>query len=91
MNIYILSAERKVQENEVSLEMNGTNQILVYANGTCFLGHRINTANENTETLLEDSRDVGLEINTEKTKYMIIYPHRNSRQNQNIRIGNESF
>jgi len=90
MNIYILSADRKVQENEVGLELNGTNQILIYANGIDFLGHRINTTNENTETLLEDSRYVGPEINTEKTKYMFIYPHP-TQDNQNIWIGNKSF
>jgi hypothetical protein len=44
-----------------------------------------------TETLLEVSRDVGLEINAEKTKYMIMSLHPNSGQNQNIRTANESF
>jgi hypothetical protein len=44
---------------------------------------------ENTETLLEASRDIGLEINAEKTKYMIMPRHPNSVQNQNIRIANE--
>jgi hypothetical protein len=46
---------------------------------------------ENTETLLEDSRGVGLEINAEKTKYMIMSRHPNSGQNQNIRIAKEQF
>jgi hypothetical protein len=41
--------------------------------------------------LLEASRDIGLEINAEKTKYMIMSRHPNSGQNQNIRISNESF
>jgi hypothetical protein len=44
---------------------------------------------ENTETLLEASRAVGLEINAEKTKYMIVSRHPNSGQNQKIRIANE--
>jgi hypothetical protein len=46
-----------------------------------------------TETLLEACRDVGLEINAEKTKssYMSMCRLQNSEQNQNIRIANESF
>jgi hypothetical protein len=40
---------------------------------------------------LEASRNTGLEINAEKTKYMIMSHHLNSGQNQNIRIANESF
>jgi hypothetical protein len=34
---------RKVQEKQVSLELNGTNQLLIYAVNTDFLGERINT------------------------------------------------
>jgi hypothetical protein len=56
-----------------------------------FLGGGINAIKENTQSLLEASRDVGLEINAEKTKYMIMSCHLNSGQNQNIRIANESF
>jgi hypothetical protein len=44
---------------------------------------------ENTETHLEASRDVGLQINPDKTKYVVLFHHPNSGQNQNIRIANE--
>jgi hypothetical protein len=71
-------AIKEVQENQVGLDLCGTHQLLVYADDV-------------RETLLEARRDVGLEINAEKTKYMIMSGHPNSGQNQNIRIANELF
>jgi hypothetical protein len=62
---------------------------LVYADDVNLLGDSVNTIKENSGTHLEAGRDIGLEINTEKTKYMILSHHLNSGQNQNIRIANE--
>jgi len=42
------------------------------------------TTKDNKESLLKASRDIGLEINAVKTKYMIMSRHPNSGQNQNI-------
>jgi hypothetical protein len=64
---------------------------LVYADDVNLLGDGINTIKKKSETLLEASSDVGLEINAEKTKYMTMSRHPNSGQNQNIRTANESF
>jgi hypothetical protein len=63
---------------KVGLELNGTHQILVYADDGNMLDDSINTIKENSETLLEASTDVGLEINVEKTKYMNMSRHPNS-------------
>jgi hypothetical protein len=71
------------------VELNGTHQRLVYVDDVNLLGDSVNTIKENSETLLEASRDIGLERNAEKTKYMIMSRHPNSGQNQNIRTANE--
>jgi hypothetical protein len=90
-NFTLEYAIRKVQDNEVSLELNGTHQLLVHADDVNLLGDNVNTIKENTETLLEATRHVDLEINAEETKYMIMSRHPNSEQYQNIRTANESF
>jgi hypothetical protein len=82
---------RKVLEDKDGLELNGTHQLLLYVVDMNLLGDSINTIKENTETFLGASRDVGLEINAEKTKYMIMSHYQNSGRNQNIRIANALF
>jgi hypothetical protein len=70
---------------------NGTHQLLVCDDDVNLVVDSVNTIKENTETLIEASKDIGLEINAEKTKYMIMSRHSNSGQNQNIRRTNELF
>jgi hypothetical protein len=46
---------------------------------------------ENTQTLIDASKEVGVEVNVEKTKYMLVSRHQNAGQNREIKIGNRSF
>jgi hypothetical protein len=61
----------------VGLKLNGTHQLLAYADNVNLLGNNIDTINENTESLIHASKEVGLEINVEKTKYMVHSRQRN--------------
>jgi hypothetical protein len=90
-NFALECAIRKVQDNQVGLKLNGTHQLLAYADDVNLLGDDIDTIIRNTETLIYGSKEVGLEIHVEKTKYMLVSHDNTGGQNQNIKIGNRSF
>ena len=71
--------------------MNGKHQLLVYADDVNKLRENSQTVRENTEIFIKASKDIGLEVNSEETKYMITTRQPNVIQNQNIVIGNLSF
>jgi hypothetical protein len=52
-------AIRRVQENHVSLELNGSLQLLVYADGVNLLGDNIDTIKKNTQNKIDATKEVG--------------------------------
>jgi hypothetical protein len=65
--------------------------LLAYADDVNLLGDKTDTIEKNTETLIDCSKEVGLEINVEKTKYMLLSRHQNAGQDPDIKIANRSF
>jgi hypothetical protein len=65
-------AVRRVQVIQGGLKLNGTHQLLVYADEVNILGGSVHTIKENTEGLLVASKEIGLEVNADKTKYMVM-------------------
>jgi hypothetical protein len=68
----------------VGLKLNGTNKLLVNADYVTLLGDITNPIKKNTEALFVTSREVGLETNTEKSKYMLLSHHQNAGQSSYI-------
>jgi hypothetical protein len=68
-------------------KLNRTHQLLFYADDVNILGDNIH----NTETFIDTSKEVGLVVNAEKTKYMLLPRHQNTRQNHDIKTANKSF
>jgi hypothetical protein len=75
----------------VGLKKNATHQLLFYADDVNLLGDNIDTIKRNTQTLIDTSKGVGLEVNTKETKYMLLSRHQNARQNHDIKIANRCF
>jgi hypothetical protein len=49
------------------------------------LGDNTDTINKNTETWTDANKEVGLEVNTEKTKYMLVSHHETAGQSRDIK------
>jgi hypothetical protein len=70
---------------------NGSHQLLAYADNINKVRGNINTIQKNTKAVLDASRDVGLEVNPEKTKYMLMPRSHKPGQKHGIEIATRSF
>jgi hypothetical protein len=60
-------AMRRVQLNQNGLKLNGTHQLLVYPDDVTILVVSVHTIKKNAEALLVASKEIGLEVNGDKT------------------------
>jgi hypothetical protein len=73
------------------LKLNGTRQLLAYADDVNILGGSIHTLKENAEALVAATRDTGLEVSADKTKHMVMSRDQNAGRIQSVRTDNSIF
>jgi hypothetical protein len=78
----------RIQVNQDALKLNGTHQILVYADNVNLSGGSVCTAKKNIDALVVASKENGLEGNAEKTKYKVMTRDQNAGRNHNLKIYN---
>ena len=90
-NFVLDYAARSVQVNQDGLKFNGIHQLLVYADDVNILGGRVHTVKVNAEALVVATKEIGLEVNANKTKYMIVSRDQNAGRSYSMKIDNSSI
>ena len=72
------------------MKLNGTGQLLVYADDVNILGGSVQRMKENAEGLVVASKETGLEANADKTKYMVMPRDQNAGRSHSTKIVNSS-
>jgi len=84
-------AIRRVQVNQYFLKLNGTHHLLAYDNDVNILGGIIHTLKENAEALVAATREIGMEVSADKTKYMVMSRDQNAGRIHSVSIDNCTF
>ena len=83
-------AIRRVQVNQDGLKLNATHQLLAYADDVNILGGSAHTVKD-AEALVVATKETGLEVNADKTKYMIVSRDQNAGRSYSMKTDNSSI
>jgi len=73
------------------LKLNSTHQLLAFADDVNILGGSVYTIKKTAEALVAATREIGLEVSADKTKYMVMSRDQNAGRIHNVRIDNSTF
>jgi len=90
-NFTLKYAFRTVQVNQDGLQLNGTHQLLVYADDVNILRGSVHAIKEIAEALVVANKETGTEVNANKTKYMVMSRDQNAGRSHSIKTDNSSF
>ena len=90
-NFALEYAIRRVQASQDGMKLNGTHQLLAYSDYVNVLGGSIHTLKENAEALVAATREIGLEVSADRTKYMVMSRDQNAGRNHSLWTDNCTF
>jgi len=82
---------KRVQLIQDGLKLSGTHHLLVYADDVNILGGSVHTIKENTKTLVVAGKESGLEVNADKTKYIVMSRDQNAGRSHSMKTDNSTF
>ena len=87
-NFALERAIRWVQVKQDGLKLNGTHQLLAYANDVNIFGGSVHTVKKNAEALVAATKEIGLEVQAHKTKYMTVFRDQNTGRIHSMKMDN---
>jgi len=90
-NFALEYAIRRVQVNQDGLNLNGIHQLLLCADDVNILGGSVHTVEKNADTFVVASKQIGLDVNADKMKYMSMSRDHNAGRNHSIKTNNSAF
>jgi hypothetical protein len=78
------------QVNQDGYKLHGMYHLLAYVDDVNILGESVHTIKENAEALVVAAKKIGLEVNADKTKYMVMSRDRNAGRDDSVKIDNSS-
>jgi hypothetical protein len=84
-------AIRRIQVNQNGLKLNGTHQLLFYADDVHILGRSVHSIRKRAEATVIASKKMKLEVSADKLKYLVMSRDESAGRSHNIRTGNGSF
>ena len=73
------------------MKLNGTHQLLAYADDVNIMEGSIHTVKENAEALVVATKEIGLEVNANKTKYMVMSQEKTAGLSHTMMVDNSSI
>jgi len=90
-NLALEYALRKVQVDQEGLKLSGTHHLLVWPDKFDMLGGSVHALKNDSVAVVVASKASGLEVNADKTKYMVISQDQDAGGSHSIKIYNSSF